>query len=273
MKARQTLTHGSLFSGLGGFDLGLRWAGFETLWQVESDSYCRKVLRRHFPDAERYKDISKCGAQDLCPVDIITGGFPCTEISQAGKRIGLAGKHSGLWWEMHRIICELRPRWCIVENVRALLVNQGGDEVIDALEKAGYAVWPLVVGARILGAPHVRERVWIICHVDCDHDSGARKIGALSPAEERQVGKAQCGWRRVRTELGRAAGDAGGASYETIRRTFYGVSHALDRRALTALGNAVVPQVPMIIGSFIRQYELASRGAAVGQMERNNRDA
>jgi len=139
MKARQALRHGSLFAGLGGFDLGLRWAGFETVWQVEIDSRCRKVLRRHFPNAARFKDIAKCGAKDLCAVDVITGGFPCIDISEIGKRAGLAGEHSRLWWQMHRIIRELRPPWCIVENVRALR-DRGADEVVDALVLHGSAL-------------------------------------------------------------------------------------------------------------------------------------
>jgi DNA (cytosine-5)-methyltransferase 1 len=253
MKAKRALRHGSLFAGLGGFDLGLRWAGYETVWQVELDSYCRKILRRHFPDAARYKDITKCGAKDLSTVDIVTGGFPCIDISPAGKRAGLAGKHSRMWWQMHRIICELRPRWVIVENVPALR-DRGADEVIDAMEKADYAVWPLVVGAGTLGAPHQRERVWLVCH-DADSCDAARgeSARALSPTEKRALEKVRRNWRAIFGELAAAVGADGHHSYGGILRAVHGIPEESQR--LRALGNSLVPQIPMIIGSFIRQYE------------------
>jgi DNA (cytosine-5)-methyltransferase 1 len=253
MNSRRALRHGSLFAGLGGFDLGLRWAGFDTVWQVEIDRYCRKILRRHFPDAARYKDIAKCGAKDLSAVDIVTGGFPCHDISEIGKRAGLAGKHSRLWWQMHRIVCELRPPWCIVENVRAFR-DRGADEVADALEKAGYAVWPLVGGAGILGAPHSRPRVWLVCH-DADSCDAARGESArgLSTTEKRALDKARRDWRAVFGELAAAVGPDRHQAYGGIVRAVHGIPEELQR--LTALGNSCVPQIPMILGSFIRQYE------------------
>jgi DNA-cytosine methyltransferase len=257
MKARQVLKHGSLFTGLGGFDLGLRWAGFETVWQVERSSYCRKILRRHFPDAERFKDIAKCGAEDLCAVDIITGGFPCIDISEIGKRAGLAGKHSRLWWQMHRVICELRPSWCVVENVRAFR-DRGADEVVDALEKAGYAVWPLVVGAGTLGAPHQRERAWVVCH-DADKCDAAKRESAraLSPTEKRALDKVRHDWRAIFRELAAAIGVDGHQAYSRIVREVHGIPGEAQR--LRVLGNSCVPQIAMIIGSFVRQYEESGR--------------
>jgi site-specific DNA-cytosine methylase len=261
MKARRALTHGSLFAGLGGFDLGLRWAGHSTVWQVEINRYCRKILRRHFPYVARFKDIAKCGAKDIAPVDIVTGGFPCVDISPIGKRAGLAGKHSRLWWQMHRIICELRPPWVIVENVPALR-DRGADEVIDAVEKAGYAVWPLVVGPDAIGAPHRRERVWLVCH-DADSCDAARaeSVRDLSPTEKRTLDKVRRDWSGIQGELAAAIGVDGHQAYGGIMRAVHGIPGELHR--LAALGNSCVPQIPMILGSFIRQYE--ESGAVTGE--------
>src|SRR5215471_10832235 len=117
------MTHGSLFAGIGGFDLGFERAGFKTIWQVEIDEYCRRVLERHFPGAERFADIRDCGKHNLKPVDVISGGFPCQDISNAGLRAGIDGERSGLWNDMQRIVGELCPRFVLVENVAALLVR------------------------------------------------------------------------------------------------------------------------------------------------------
>ncbi len=112
---------GSLFSGIGGFDLGLERAGMECAWQVEIDEYCLKVLEKHWPSVSRYTDVRECGRDNLEPVDLICGGFPCIDISRAGKKEGINGKDSGLWTEFFRIIGELRPQYAVVENVSDLL--------------------------------------------------------------------------------------------------------------------------------------------------------
>jgi DNA (cytosine-5)-methyltransferase 1 len=119
------MTVGSLFAGIGGFDEGLRRAGFETRWQVEIDERCREVLARHFPAAKRYGDIREVDPRDLEPVDLVCGGFPCTDLSLAGKRAGLAGEQSGLFYEFVRILAGLRPRWVLIENVPGLLSGCG----------------------------------------------------------------------------------------------------------------------------------------------------
>jgi hypothetical protein len=116
-----TYTMGSLFAGIGGFDLGFERAGFKTRWQVEIDPYCQKVLAKNFPEAERFGDIRECGSHNLKPVDVICGGFPCQDISYAGLGKGIDGERSGLWSEFARIIHELRPPYVLVENVAALL--------------------------------------------------------------------------------------------------------------------------------------------------------
>ncbi|KKN11577.1 hypothetical protein LCGC14_1025270 [marine sediment metagenome] len=112
---------GSLFSGIGGMDKGLEDAGMECAWQVEIDDYCQKVLTKHWPDVPKFKDVRDVGRKNLKPVDLICGGFPCQDVSVAGRRAGLGGERSSLWWEFARIIEELRPRWVVIENVPGLL--------------------------------------------------------------------------------------------------------------------------------------------------------
>tara|TARA_Y100001938_G_scaffold16098_1_gene19875 strand:+ start:2203 stop:3114 length:912 start_codon:yes stop_codon:yes gene_type:complete len=154
---------GSLFAGIGGFDLGLSWAGYDIVWQVELDEWCRKVLAKHWPDATRFADVRDCGLHNLEPVDVICGGFPCQDISTAGKQAGLDGERSSLWWEMRRIVGELRPRYVIVENVPNLLIR-GFDRVLGSLSEIGYdAEWD-VISAHDVGAPHLRQRLWIVAY-------------------------------------------------------------------------------------------------------------
>ena len=157
------LTHGSLFAGIGGFDLGFQWAGIETIWQVEIDEYCRQVLARHFLEAERFSDIRDCGAHNLKTVDVISGGFPCQDISVAGKQSGITGPRSGLWSEMHRIIGELRPRFAVIENVPNL-AKLGLDRVLADLASIGYDAEWQCISANDVGAPHLRRRIWIVAY-------------------------------------------------------------------------------------------------------------
>ena len=152
-----------LFSGIGGFSLGLERAGITTVAFCEIDPWARRVLRKHWPDVPIYEDVTKLKGADVGTVDLVCGGFPCQDISCAGKGAGLEGARSGLWWEMHRIIAELRPRWVLAENVGALR-TRGADEVLASLEGLGYTCWPLVVGADDVGAPHRRKRVWLVAH-------------------------------------------------------------------------------------------------------------
>jgi DNA (cytosine-5)-methyltransferase 1 len=159
-----TLTVGSLFAGIGGIELGLEWAGeFATSWQVERDEYCRKVLAKHWPNAERFDDVRTVGAHNLSPVDVICGGFPCQDISNAGKRAGIDGERSGLWREYARIVRELRPRYVLVENVAALL-GRGLDVVLGDLAACGYDAEWSVLSAQNMGAPHLRERLFVVAY-------------------------------------------------------------------------------------------------------------
>ena len=156
----------SLFSGIGSHDLGLEWAGMTIVGQVEIDDYCQTILEKHWPKVKRWTDITTVPVAHLRRLKprIITGGFPCQDISVAGKQKGIVeGERSALWWHMWRIIRDVRPRWVLVENVPALR-TKGADGVLASLEGLGYTCWPLVVGAWAVGAPHRRNRVWIVAH-------------------------------------------------------------------------------------------------------------
>lgn len=157
------MKHGSLFSGIGGIDLGFEMAGIETSWTCEIDDWANGLLQKRFPNATHHRDVQKIGKDNLEPVDIISGGFPCQDISVAGKGAGLDGKRSGLWFEMWRIICELQPRWVLIENV-ANLTNKGGERVLYDLAEAGYDAEWQVISARDVGARHLRKRLWIIAY-------------------------------------------------------------------------------------------------------------
>lgn len=171
---------GSLFTGIGGLDLGLTRAGFEIAWQVEIDEYCRKVLAQHWPGVKRYEDVRGVGAHNLIWADILVGGFPCQDISSAGKRAGIEGERSGLWKEFARIIKEIRPRYVLIENVAALL--HGGKTcngerreaaiatVLRDLAERGYDAEWRVFSAAEFGAPHLRRRVFIVAY-----DPGQRR--------------------------------------------------------------------------------------------------
>ena len=159
-----------LFSGIGGFSLGLESTGhYETIGFCEIEPFCREVLAHHWPGVPIWEDVRELTAESLGGLrpDAIVGGFPCQDISVAGKGEGIDGARSGLWSEFARLVGEIGPRWVLAENVGALR-TQGIDRVCSDLEAEGYAVWPLVVGAWAVGAPHRRERVWIVAHRSSD---------------------------------------------------------------------------------------------------------
>lgn len=154
---------GSLFAGIGGLELGLQ-AGLElegvpcrVVWQVEQDDYCRAVLAKHYPHALRFEDVRQVNQDNLPPVDIICGGFPCQDISEAGKGAGLDGDRSGLFFDMLRIVRELQPRLWVMENVPAI-TYRGLDDVLRSMAQAGYDARWGCLRASALGAPHRRER-------------------------------------------------------------------------------------------------------------------
>ena len=156
----------SLFSGVGGFDIGFERAGIETVLQVEKDEHCLSVLERHWPDVERMTDVRATRRTDeIEGVDLIYGGFPCQDISIAGSRAGLTGERSGLWFEFERIVSELRPRWVVIENVAGLLSSNGGADlgvILTGLDKLGFDASWAVLDAQHFGVPQHRRRVFIV---------------------------------------------------------------------------------------------------------------
>ena len=276
------LTFGELFAGIGGIGLGLEnTGGFKVKWQVERDKYASKVLAKHWPDAKRFDDVREFPATDGVDyyVDLIAGGFPCQDISVAGKGEGLKGERSGLFYEIVRIAERLKPKYLLLENVAALLIR-GMDDVLGALAEIGYnAEWHCIPAAAI-GAYHRRDRVFIIAH--SKHD-GSHGIGANEQKREcEEMGRGQ---------LSRGDGGNGkmadadsvgqqkrpqkpvpylpNISRELMRsredlRRFWAVEPSLGRVAdgvprrvdrLRCLGNAVVPQVAQFVGEMILKAE------------------
>jgi len=246
------LTFGSLFAGIGGFDLGLERSGMECRWQVEIDPFCQKVLRKHWPDVPKYEDVRDVGKHNLEAVGLVAGGFPCQDISNAGKRAGIQGQRSGLWSEYHRIICELQPRYVLVENVAALLVR-GMDVVLGDLASCGYdAEWDYIPAAAF-GAPYCRDRVFVLAFKPNSINDSSRRIctgfkpltitsgdyGKILP--EKRAIERYTRWRGISSQDWWHKQDE-----SRICRVADGVPNQVDR--LKSLGNAVVPQVAEWLG-------------------------
>lgn len=164
----QSITHrptvGSLFAGIGGFDIGFENAGFTTEWQVEINDICRAVLADHFPHAKQYADVRTCQAE-LSPVDVIVGGFPCQDVSTMGKRAGLKGARTSLFFHAINIIQLLKPRWVVLENVPGLISSNDGADlqtVLKTLAQCGYVGFWRVLDARYFGVPQARRRIFIL---------------------------------------------------------------------------------------------------------------
>ena len=240
----------SLFSGIGGLELGLEAAGVgETLWQVEQDAFCRSVLARHWPDARRFEDVRTVRAGDIAGAELICGGFPCQDISVAGKGGGLAGERSGLWREYARLIRLVLPRFVIIENVPAL-TGRGLSEVLCELAKCGYdAEWDTISAAAV-GACHRRDRVFIIAWLRRAADSGGGTLREQSGRRGRAHGEDKAQPRQH--------GSPGDARYPwqtlgSVRPVDDGISGRVAM--LRALGNAVVPQVAYQVGLRIQQLK------------------
>lgn len=275
-----------LFSGIGGFSLGLeRTGGFETVAFCEIEEFPRRVLAKHWPEVPCYHDVRELTADTLrrdgIGVDVICGGFPCQDISTAGKQAGLGeGTRSGLWSEIVRLTCEIRPAFLIVENVANLLSGPshkpGGwfGRVLGDLAECGYdAEWENIPAAA-LGAPHVRERVWIVAYPAQERQSKARQLRHTSIAEWlSSSGEAAVSAhsRQERTEGRKPQQISGFSAFswcQNVRRaedlrersdlppplfrgSRDGVPHWVDR--IGACGNAVIPQIPELIGRAILQ--------------------
>lgn len=187
------MTFGSLFAGIGGFDLGLERAGMECKWQVEIDDFCNRVLEKHWPRVKRYRDVREVGAHNLEPVDLICGGFPCQPFSVAGKQRGKEDDRH-LWPEMFRIVSELRPTWVVGENVPGL-VRLGLDEVLSDLEGIGYSTQTFDIPACAVDAPHVRHRIWIVAFAGRERLEEPRVFGADQFGRSGAIREGQAGAR------------------------------------------------------------------------------
>jgi DNA (cytosine-5)-methyltransferase 1 len=178
------MTHGSLFSGIGGFDLAAQWMGWENKFHCEWNTFGQKVLHHYWPNAEQFTDIKKSNFTKYANrIDILTGGFPCQPYSSAGKRLGKEDDRH-LWPEMLRAIREIQPRWVVGENVRGLTNWNGGvvfDEVQADLEAEGYEITPFLLPACAVNAPHRRDRIWFVAYSKCI--SGKTKIRISSEWE------------------------------------------------------------------------------------------
>lgn len=242
---------GGLFSGIGGFELGLSRAGFEISWMVEIDEFCRKVLKKHapkyWPNARILEDVTKVGKEQLAAVDLICGGFPCQPFSQAGKRRGKEDDRY-LWPEMLRIIRELKPRWIIGENV-AGFINMELENAFTDLEAEGYKVEAFVLPANAIGAPHKRDRIWIVAYT---YKIRNDKCFPQSNLEESLTSHNFKQWDRWTSENN---GHFWWESFSDFLRVDDGLSAKLDKSRIGALGNAVVPQIPEILGRFILEIE------------------
>ncbi len=224
-----TPTFGSLFTGIGGLDLGLERAGWKCAWQVENDQYASKVLARHWPDVARFGDVHAVEPERLGQIDLIAAGFPCQPWSLAGQRNG-TGDARNLWPETLRIIRGVRPRLLLLENVTGLIAHPYFGTVLSDLAANGYdAEWDCIPVAAV-GAPHLRYRLFVVAYLDCPGQPYLQR----QPAEARSHGGAVV--------------DSGGwwDAEPLVGRVVDGIPRRVDR--VRGLGNAVVPQVAEWIG-------------------------
>ncbi|MCK4717875.1 MAG: DNA (cytosine-5-)-methyltransferase [Thermoplasmata archaeon] len=236
-------TFGSLFAGIGGLDLGLERTGMECRWQIEIDPYCTKVLEKHWPEVKRYGDIREIKEGKLEEVDLICGGFPCQDISTAGRGKGITGERSGLWFEMLRIIRMVRPRYVLVENV-PMLRHRGLNTVLGGLAESGYdAEWDCIP-AGAFGTNHRRERLFIFAHTN--RFPGGRLYTGRTAIFGPTKGDNERLWKAIQDR-------APWTTEPEMERVAYGVPAQVDR--LRCLGNAVVPQVAEYLGGLIMARE------------------
>ncbi len=230
------MNHLDLFSGIGGFSLALEKVGFKTVAFCEKDPYCKLLLQKHWKGVTIHDDIKKLEAKDIKePIDILTGGFPCQPYSVAGKQKG-TGDDRYLWPDMFRIIKEVKPTWIIAENVRGIINIQDGvvfETVCTDLESEGYEVQAFIIPAAGVGAPHKRERVWIVAN----SRRTLRERTEFTGKNENEIGKEA-------TNKHQRSSRATWGSWLT-EPTMGRVVNGLPGRAhrLRGLGNAIVPQI------------------------------
>lgn len=271
-----------LFSGIGGFRLGAGMAGikFENEFHSDIDVYANKVYKKHYTESIQLGDITKIKCEDLLKYGsewIITGGFPCQDISIAGKGAGLEGSRSGLWFEMWRIISGIQPRFAIMENVAALTFR-GLDRVLGSLAEIGYNAEWQDIRAEDMGAPHRRERLWIVAYpeqkrwrkrpnvervsssvqegrktsnITCDSD---QTQGIMADTEKQRLEGLRQN-RKLSSGIITGCGGAIGKKWPvepTICRVVNGLPNRSHR--LRCLGNSIVPQIAELLFNQIKEY-------------------
>lgn len=288
------MKHGSLFSGIGGFDLAAEWMGWENLFHCEIHPFCQQVLKYHFPESESYGDIKETDfTKYRGAVDLLSGGFPCQPYSTAGKRLGKEDDRH-LWPEMLRAIREIQPRWVVGENVRGLVSWSDGlvfEEVQTDLEAEGYQVQPFLLPASSVKAWHTRYRIWFVAYRD---ENGFRsnfefeKINNPRVKERVDEGyitdtsndsrsnsnnrekRVQRGFKNEIPELNGIQRSEDGRIYAIIEGrpdlstpvlcgSYDGIPNGVDRVA--SCGNGVVPQLVYQIFQSIGDYEKIMRSA------------
>ncbi len=262
------LTHASLFSGIGGFDLAAEWAGWENIFHCEWNAFGQKVLAHHFPNSKSYNDITKTNFSiHEGTVDVLTGGFPCQPYSTAGKRLGKADERH-LFPEMLRAIKEIKPRWIIGENVRGIVSWNEGlvfDEVCADLESQGYEVQPFLIPAASVNAPHKRDRIWFVAYSESERFQRGQDFNKWTKFDEKRsnnefVIRTKCkdnkqysnsNFCKFPTQPPICGGNDG------ISRELDGITFPKWRQeSIKAYGNAIVPQVALQIFKAINEFEL-----------------
>jgi DNA (cytosine-5)-methyltransferase 1 len=261
---------GSLFSGIGGFELGLERAiPAETIWQVEQEKFCQSILKKHWPKAKIYDDVRNITKDNVGPVDILCGGFPCQDISIAGKTKGLKGEKSGLWWEMWRIISELRPRIIVLENV-SNIIRLGGREVAGSLAQIGYDAEWTTIRASDFGAPHRRERWFCVAYPNSKSQPSRPKLSTplegISSHPKRFNGQVSIKGKHPSIQKFRSNGAEWNFWKEgPVESPLCHVDDGIPNRVarLKALGNAIVPQCSQWIGEQIWKSGILQGGEHV----------
>jgi len=285
------MNHGSLFSGIGGFDLAAEWSGFTNLFNCEWEEFPRKVLKHHFPNAKQYEDIKDFNATDYNGrIDVLSGGFPCQPFSVAGLRKGTDDSRH-LWPQMLRVVGECKPRWVVGENVRGLCSWSNGlvlEACYSDLENLGYSVQSFIIPACATGAPHRRDRVWIVANRErirlehtekprsLEESEGETRLDTAKPIET----NGECGnasdTDSARTRQDYRKREPGQLDQKSERNDWEnfptippicggddGLPKELDgitfpkwrRESIKAYGNAIVPQVAHRIFESIKDYE------------------
>jgi DNA (cytosine-5)-methyltransferase 1 len=284
------MNHLDLFSGIGGFSLGLERAGFKTVAFCEIEPFCQKILKKHWPDIPIYEDVrdvakERLESDGINNIGIITGGFPCQDLSIAGRQEGIEAERSGLWSELCRIIGDIRPRYAIVENVTALISGDNGrwfGKVLGDMAEIGFNAQWNCIPASAVGANHRRDRVWILAYPDNSTDcadrwqeretsqvQGKRRkagyarmlVGAVNDDPNYRSKRIQGFIKKEIQRIEAFSWCKGIRSLEELRErpdipepTICRTNDGLRKR-LHAIGNAVVPQIPELIGRAIMEAE------------------